>query len=79
MGSFFDFGLAIMEGFLVVAFWLAIFEIVSEIGLSMMERLMGGMDRMGSFTDSRLALIEGVGVMILAFGLATVCIVEVTT
>ena len=79
MGSFLDSGLAIMEGSLVVAFWLAMFEIVAEIGLSMMGRLMGNLDGMGFSADSRLAPIEGVGVMLLAFGLATICVVEIVS
>ena len=40
---------------------------------------MGNLDGMGFSADSRLALIEGVGVMLLAFGLATICVVEIVS
>ena len=47
-----------------------IFEIDSEVGLLMLGILVGNSDRMGFSAGSRLALVECVGVIILAFGLA---------
>ena len=40
---------------------------------------MRDLDGMGFFAEPRLALIECVGVMLLAFGLAIICIVEIVS
>ena len=40
---------------------------------------MRDLDGMVFFAESRLALIECVGVMLLAFGLAIICIVEIVS